>query len=90
MGQVCMYGAQIQLDKLEKMGDPLIEINKIINWEMFREPLERRTPILWIPWSRRIGKGWFLRWLRQASCVRVPVGMFCVILSVKHANCTET
>ena len=41
MGQIYMYGAQIQLDKLEKMGDPLIEINKIINWEMFREPLEK-------------------------------------------------
>ena len=40
MGQMYLYGSQIQLEKLEKMGDPLIEINKIINWEIFREPLE--------------------------------------------------
>ena len=40
MGQLYLYGPQIQLEKLEKMGDPLIEINKIINWEIFREPLE--------------------------------------------------
>ena len=41
MGQIYMYGAQIQLDKLEKMGDPLMEINKIIDWELFRGPLEK-------------------------------------------------
>ena len=40
MGQMYLYGSQIQLDRLEKMGDPLIEINKIINWENFRGPLE--------------------------------------------------
>jgi IS5 family transposase len=40
MGQTYLYGSQVQLDKLEKMGDPLLEINKIINWEIFREPLE--------------------------------------------------
>jgi len=39
-GQMHLYGAQIQLEKLEKMGDPLLKINKIINWEIFREPLE--------------------------------------------------
>ena len=41
MGQMHLYGSQIQLEKLEKMGDPLLEINKIINWEIFREPLEK-------------------------------------------------
>ena len=41
MGQINLYGMQIQLDKLEEMGDPLIEINKIIDWEMFREPLTK-------------------------------------------------
>jgi hypothetical protein len=41
MGQMNIFSSQIQLDRLEKMGDPLIEINKIINWEIFREPLEK-------------------------------------------------
>lgn len=41
MGQTYLFGSQIQLDRLEKMGDPLIEINRIIDWEMFREPLEK-------------------------------------------------
>jgi len=41
MGQIYLYGSQIQLDRLEKMGDPLVEINKIIDWEIFREPLEK-------------------------------------------------
>jgi len=40
MGQIFLNGPQIQLDRLEKMGDPLIDINKIINWEIFRQPLE--------------------------------------------------
>ena len=40
MGQMHLYGSQIQLDKLGEMGDPLLEINKILNWEIFRELLE--------------------------------------------------
>ena len=40
MGQKNIDGMQIQLNKLEKMGDPLIEINKVIDWEIFRKPLE--------------------------------------------------
>ena len=40
MGQMFLFGSQIQLDRLEKMGDQLIEINKIINSEIFRKPLE--------------------------------------------------
>lgn len=26
--------------KLEALGDPLVVLNKIVPWEMFREPLE--------------------------------------------------
>ena len=33
-------GMEKQLSKLEKMGDPLIEINKVIDWEIFRKPIE--------------------------------------------------
>jgi IS5 family transposase len=40
MGQMNLLGPQIQFERLEKMGDPLLEINKIIDWEIFREPLE--------------------------------------------------
>jgi IS5 family transposase len=40
MGQIYLNGPQIQLDKLEKMGDPFIEINKLIHWEIFRNSLE--------------------------------------------------
>ena len=41
MKQMLLFGAEIQLEKLTKMGDPFVEINKIIDWEMFREPLEK-------------------------------------------------
>jgi len=37
-----MYGANTQLERLTKMGDPLEKINNTINWEIFREPIERR------------------------------------------------
>jgi IS5 family transposase len=40
MRQLNLFGPQIQLNKLEQMGDRLMEINKIIDWEIFREMLE--------------------------------------------------
>jgi IS5 family transposase len=40
MGQMFLDGMQIQLNKIDKIGDPLVEINKVIKWEMFRKPLE--------------------------------------------------
>jgi IS5 family transposase len=40
MGQLFLYGTDIQLDRLAKLGDPLIKINEIIDWEIFRPPLE--------------------------------------------------
>ena len=38
--QLFMDAAGIQWDRLKVMGDPFIEINKIINWEIFRKPIE--------------------------------------------------
>jgi hypothetical protein len=40
MGQIHLYGSQIQLEKLEKMGNPLLKINMIFDWEIFRDLLE--------------------------------------------------
>jgi IS5 family transposase len=40
MGQMYLQGSQIQLEKLEKMGDPLLKISAIINFEIFRGLLE--------------------------------------------------
>ena len=40
MLQMFTDGAGIQWDRLKAMGDPFIEINKIINWEIFRKPIE--------------------------------------------------
>jgi len=40
MKQLKFYGEEMQLWRLTKLGDPLEKINKLINWEMFREPIE--------------------------------------------------
>jgi IS5 family transposase len=40
MSQINLFGAEAQLEKLAKMGDQLIRINNLINWEMFRKALE--------------------------------------------------
>ena len=41
MRQILFNGAEKQLNRLEKMGDPFIKMNEIIDWEMFRKPLEK-------------------------------------------------
>lgn len=41
MRQIIFDGAERQLEKLAKKGDPFIKINEIINWEIFRKPLEK-------------------------------------------------
>lgn len=41
MGQMYFNGAEMQLERLSNLGDPLIKINKVIKWEMFRKPIER-------------------------------------------------
>jgi len=35
-----VFGVEIQLEKLTKLGDPLVKINEMIDWEMFREVIE--------------------------------------------------
>lgn len=40
MRQMNMLGPETQLERLEKLGDPLIKINETIDWEMFRKPIE--------------------------------------------------
>jgi len=41
MGQINIFGVETQLDKLTKMGDQLIEMKELIDWEMFRTPIEK-------------------------------------------------
>jgi len=41
MGQILLYGVETQLEKLTKMGDQLIAMKEKINWEMFRNIIER-------------------------------------------------
>ena len=41
--QLIIFGADIQLDRLSKLGDPLEKINEAIDWEMFRAPIYRRV-----------------------------------------------
>jgi len=40
--QLIMYGAEIQHERLTKLGDPLEKINAAIDWEIFRAPIRRR------------------------------------------------
>jgi len=41
--QILLFGAEVQLDRLSKLGDPLEKINKSIDWEIFREPIRKRV-----------------------------------------------
>jgi len=36
-----IFGVEIQLEKLTKMGDQLIAMKDLIDWEMFRAPIEK-------------------------------------------------
>jgi IS5 family transposase len=38
-----LNGADIQLDRLSKLGDPLEKINETIDWEIFRHSIRRRV-----------------------------------------------
>jgi len=40
--QLMLYGADTQLERLSKLGDPLEKINSAIDWEMFRTPIVQR------------------------------------------------
>ena len=41
--QLMIYGADVQLDRISKLGDPLERINEAIDWEMFRRPIRKRV-----------------------------------------------
>jgi IS5 family transposase len=41
--QMMMYGADTQLERLTKLGNPLEKINAAIDWEIFRAPIRRRV-----------------------------------------------
>ena len=43
MGQLILNGADLQLSRLSKLGDPLERLNAAINWEMFRAKLWKLT-----------------------------------------------
>ena len=40
--QLNLMGADIQLERLSKLGDPLEKIDELIDWEMFRYSIRRR------------------------------------------------
>ena len=40
MKQRKLFGVETQLGRLTRLGDPLEKINKLIDWEMFREEIE--------------------------------------------------
>ena len=40
--QLMLYGADTQLERLSKLGDPPEKINAAIDWEMFRTPIVKR------------------------------------------------
>jgi hypothetical protein len=40
MKQIHLNGAETQLERLPKLGDPLEKINKKIDWEIFRNHIE--------------------------------------------------
>jgi len=41
--QLQMFGADVQLERLTKLGDPLEKINETIDWEVFRDSIRRRV-----------------------------------------------
>lgn len=40
--QIMMFGADVQLDRLSKLGDPLEKLNAAIDWEIFRRIIKKR------------------------------------------------
>jgi len=40
--QTMLFGADLQLERLSKMGDYLEKINEAIDWEIFRKPIRKR------------------------------------------------
>lgn len=40
MKQMNFLGTETQLERLSKLGDPLVKINELIDWEIFLEPIK--------------------------------------------------
>ena len=40
--QLMIYGVDVQLERLSKLGDSLEKVNAAIDWEIFRVPIKRR------------------------------------------------
>jgi IS5 family transposase len=40
--QLHLYGSDVQLERLSKLGDPLERIKETIDWEIFRAPIRKR------------------------------------------------
>jgi IS5 family transposase len=40
--QLILFGADVQLERLSKLGDPLEKLNVAIDWEIFRETIRKR------------------------------------------------
>lgn len=41
MKQQQLFGMEMQFERLTKLGDPLQDVNRAIDWEMFRKPIEK-------------------------------------------------
>ncbi len=57
--QLIMYGAEIQLERISKLGDPLEKLNDSIDWEIFRAPIKKRVR------KRIIPKAEDRRWMKS-------------------------
>ena len=40
MGQLHMFGMETQYEELTNLGEPLLNLKKKIDWEIFRKPIE--------------------------------------------------
>ena len=41
MEQSVMFGKILRCEMLTQHGDPLVKLNQLIDWEMFRAPIEK-------------------------------------------------
>ena len=42
--QIGFFSEENRLEKLSKLGDSLVRLNNVINWERFRPILKQATP----------------------------------------------
>ena len=41
MKQMRLFGTEMQYERLTKLGDPLLKMNKVVDWEIFRKTIEK-------------------------------------------------